>query len=349
MDFTVSESASRLFSSEFEQLSAMVLKRIELEWRYHRRPDLEREEQQLLRYAADFGQLMAVVYKFGLFSALLKECEWIAGVFAARGSRRDAFAVILDSWIMAILGLLKEPECNELVRPLQYVREHLDQPAEKTTSDVPAFRYAYPDLLKHIVRGDVQRAQNILFSLPSDVFPKYRLAADVLLPSMAEVGRLWELNELEIFQEHLATETMRTLVAGLTSAAPEPALPCRTALVSCAPEDKHDLIPLLLAAHLTFGGWSAVNLGGGLPAVQIARTVAFLRPDALFLTFTMLSMLEGVLDVIDRVRLEFPDCRVILGGRGAFAARELLESRGAFVADDFDEGLRLASVGCPHA
>lgn len=349
MDITVSESASRLFSSELAPLSALVLKRLEIEWRYHRRPDLEREEQQLLHYAGEFGRLMAVVYKFGLFSALLRECEWFAGVFAARGSRRDAFALLLDSWIMAILSLLKEPECNELARPLQYVREHLDQPVENRASGTPAPRKADPALVEQIVRGDVEGARNILFRLPSDRFPRDRLAADVLLPAMAEIGRLWELDELEIFQEHLATETIRTLIAGLTAAAPEPGEQCRTALVSCAPEDKHDLIPLALAAHLTFRGWSAKNLGGSLPAAQITRAVALLRPDVLFLTFTMLSVLEGVLDVIAGVRPEFPDCRIILGGRGASAARDLLESRGACVADDFDEGFRLASGGCLHA
>lgn len=292
---------------------------------------------------------MAVVYKFGLFSALLRECEWFSGVFAARGSRRDAFSLLLDSWIMAILSLLKEPECNELARPLQYVREHLDQPAGKRASATPAPHKGHPALVEHIVRGDVHSARNILFQLPSDRFPRDRLAADVLLPAMGEIGRLWELDGLEIFQEHLATETIRTLVAGLISTAPEPAVPRRTALVSCAPGDNHDLIPLMLAAHAAFRGWSAKNLGGSLPAAQIARGVAFLRPDALFLTFTMLSMLEGVLDVIARVRPEFPDCRIILGGRGASAARDLLESRGACVADDFDEGFRLASGGCLHA
>lgn len=349
MDITVSESASRLFSSELAPLSALVLKRLEIEWRYHRRADLESEEQQLLHYAEEFGRLMAVVYKFGLFSALLRECEWFAGVFAARGSRRDAFALLLDSWIMAILSLLKEPECNELARPLQYVREHLDQPVENRASGMPAPSKADAALVEHIVRGDLEGARNILFRLPSDRFPRDRLAADVLLPAMAEIGRLWELDELEIFQEHLATETIRTLIAGLTANAPEPGEQGRTALVSCAPEDKHDLIPLALAAHLTFRGWSAKNLGGSLPAAQITRAVAILRPDALFLTFTMLSVLEGVLDVIARVRPEFPDCRIILGGRGASAARDLLESRGACVADDFDEGFRLASGGCLHA
>lgn len=123
-----------------------------------------------------------------------------------RGLRRDAFSLLLDSWIMAILSLLKEPECNELARPLQYVREHLDQPAGKRASATPAPQKAHPALVEHIVRGDVHSARNILFQLPSDRFPRDRLAADVLLPAMGEIGRLWELDALTLrspIQGHL--------------------------------------------------------------------------------------------------------------------------------------------------
>jgi len=41
------------------------------------------------------------------------------------------------------------------------------------------------------------------------------MIVDVLLPVMAGIGQLWERHEIEIFQEHLATEALRSLLAGL--------------------------------------------------------------------------------------------------------------------------------------
>ncbi|MBN2272079.1 MAG: B12-binding domain-containing protein [Sedimentisphaerales bacterium] len=351
MTDTVSHSASHLFSSEFGNLLALVLKRMELEWHYHQRPDLERVDQQLLQYAIEFGQLLNVVYRYELLSALREECKWYAAIFNARGSSHDAFALLLESWIMAIQGLLKPPECNELARPIQSIRDDL----ERVTEQLPTMRKASietskPALLKKLICGDVRGAHEIISGIASELVSPDRLIVEVMLPAMAEIGQRWESNDLEIFQEHLATEAIRSLLAGLTAMMEEP--PQKTnavALISCVPGDQHELIPLALASYLTIRGWSVKNLGVGLPADQIARAVAAFESKVLFLTFTILSRLEDALDVIAKVHGESEHCRIILGGRGAASAKAVLESRGALVALDFDDGFRLAREGSVDA
>lgn len=348
---TVSNSGSRLFSSEFGNLSALVLKRLELEWRYHQRPDLESADQQLLQYAIEFGRLLNVVYRYNLFAALREECKWYVTVFGARGSSHDAFALVLDSWIMAIQGLLKPPECNELAQPIQSIRDDLDSLIGQAAGVYKApIGTVQPALLEKLLRGDVRGAREVISEIASTLESPDRLIVEVVLPAMAEVGQRWESNQLEIFQEHLATEAIRSLLAGLTVMTPEFRQKTdAAALVSCAPGDEHELIPLALASYLAFRGWTVKNLGGGLPADQIARAVGVFKPKALFLTFTTLSRLDGVLDVIEKVHIESGDCRIILGGRGAVLAKAVLERRGAMAALDFDDGFRLAGGGVTDA
>ncbi len=343
----LSHSASRLFSSEFANLSALVLKRLELEWRYHQRPDLERSDQQLLLYAIEFGRLLKVVYRYHLFPALWEECKWYVAVFGARGSSHDAFALVLDSWIVAIQGLLKPPECNELARPIQSIRDGLESLIEQASNmRGTSIKPVNPALLEKLICGDVRGAREVISKFATKLVSPDRLIVEVMLPVMAEVGQRWESNELEIFQEHLATGATRSLLAGLAMMHPDSQQKTdAVAVVSCAPGDEHDLIPLALASYLTFRGWTVKNLGVGLPADQIARAVSAFEPQALFLTLTMLSRLEEVLDVIEKVHRESERCRIILGGRGAAAAKGVLESRGALVALDFDEGFRLAREG----
>jgi methanogenic corrinoid protein MtbC1 len=347
MTNTVSRSASQLFASEFGHLSALVLNRLELEWRYHHRPDLERADQQLLQYAMEFGRLLNVVFRYHLDSALREECQWYAAVFGARGSSHDAFALLLDSWIVAIQGWLKPPECNELARPLQSIKNDLEGLAQQGSRIREASSKAVtPALLETLLRGDVRRAREVISEIALELGSPERLIVEVVLPAMAEIGQRWESNELETFQEHLATEVIRSLLAGLPVMRPEPRQETdAVALVSCAPGDEHELIPLALASYLAFRHWTVKNLGVGLPADQIARAVAAFAPRVLFLTCTMLSRLEGALDVIAKVQSESPACRVILGGRGALLAKAVLESRGTRVALDFDEGFRLAQEG----
>lgn len=347
----VSHSASRLFASEFGNLSALVLKRLELEWHYHQRPDLALADQQLLQYAIEFGRLLNVVYRYDLFSTLQEECKWYAAVFGARGSSHDAFALVLESWIMAIQGLIKPPECNELAHPIQSTRDDLDRVIEQVSYPRNAvIKTVNPELLEKLICGDAPGAREILSGMAPELGSPDRLIVEVIIPAMAEIGQRWEFNQLEIFQEHLATQAIRSLLAGLTAMMPEsPQKTDTAALVSCAPGDEHELIPLALASYLTLRGWTVKNLGVGLPAAQIARAVTAFEPKVLFLTFTMLSRLEDVLDVIAKVHGESDHCRIILGGRGAVLAKAVLERKGALVALDFDEGFRLAREGSSDA
>ncbi len=343
----VSDAASRLFASEFGELSAVVLKRLELEWRYHHRPDLAKEDRQLLQYALEFGRLLKVVYRHRLFAVLHEESRWYAGVFAARGSSHDAFGMVLDSWIIAIQGVIKPPECNELAQPIRAIRGELPLlVAQAQNRSQPFPEPVVTRLVESLVRGDVRDAREILSDMVAKGVPPDRLIVEVMLPAMAEIGRRWEFNEVEIFQEHLATEAMQILLAGpplvMTGAAPKQGM---NVLVSCVPGDEHALVPLALATYMEFKGLSVKNLGRSLPAAQIARAVAAFSPVALFLTFTAISRLDEALEAIEQCRAASPRCRIILGGSGALAAKAVLEDSGGLVAGDFEEGFRLAAEG----
>ena len=176
------------------------------------------------------------------------------------------------------------------------------------------------------------------------------LIVEVMLPAISEIGQRWELNQMEIFQEHLATEAIQSLLAGLplmmTGAMPKED---SSALVSCTPGDEHSLIPLALATYLEFNGWSVRNLGKSLPSDQIVRAVTQFSPKVLFLTFTMISRLDGALEIVDQCRSASANCRIIIGGRGAVKVKTILENRGALVANDFKEGLLLAVEGWEDA
>lgn len=351
MNKAPSYTSSHLFESEYPKLSAMVQKRLELEWHYHQRSDLEPAGYHLFQYALEFGRLLKVVYRHQLTEALHEEAFWYAEVFDARGWGYDAFALLLDSWIIAIQGIIKPPECNELAQPLQQLRETLPSLFKKTRlkKGIEPFTTHSP-LVKHLIQGDVDEARSIITSLINTNRTPDRIILEELLTAMAEIGQLWEFHKIEIFQEHLATETIRHLLAGFPFINQQSVHALGlTALVSCVPGDIHDLIPLALCTYLELRGWKAKNLGGSLPAEQIAHAVERLNPHALFLTLTMLSMLDNALEVVELTGKYTRDCRIVIGGHGATLSSHILEKHGILVARDFDHGYNLALGGKTHA
>lgn len=346
-----SAMAAAVLERDFDRLLAIVHERLELQWRFHRRADLQQLAPDLSALMREFGALLRVVYRHNLPDELAREATWYASALASRGPGEDAFALLLDSWIMAIQGTIKPPECNTLAAPLQRLRANLARvfsEAEHRRGASPALEIVA--LVERLIEGDFAGAWGMLRERMAAGTPPHELIVAALLPAMSEVGRRWERNELAIFEEHLATETVQRLIGGLCgcSTAVEPLN--RTALVANVPQEEHQTVPLALSAYLELRGWRVRSLGRSLPAEQIARAVGALKPDAVFLSVSMLARLIEALDLVERLREQAPGCPIFVGGRGAAPGRSLLEAAGARVVQGFDEAHRWAlGGGASHA
>ena len=337
-----------VFESHLPQLLALVGKRLELQRGFHGRADLPALDPDLLDLARELGLLLRIVYRYGLVEALEEESAWFASALAPRGAPRDAFTLLLDSWIVAIEGVVKPPECHRLARPLQEVRSHVDR-LFAGTSTPPGLPPApgISDLVDRLVRGEKAGARGLLESRIAAGLPPHEAITDLLLPAMVEVGRRWEIDASAIWEEHLATETVLGLLAGLAASA-RPAGPNRRlGLVGCVPNDEHQLAPAALSAYLELRGWNAPSLGRTLPAGQVVLAAETLEPEAVFLSMSLLSRLHDAVGVVDALRRSRPGCPVFVGGRRAATARSPLEAAGARVVGTFEEAHRLATGELP--
>ncbi len=344
------DSASAHLIREFERLCALAGERVRVEWSHHQREDLRRLSRELSETVVEFGRLLRVVFRYGLKAALRDEAAWYLATLRARGSRQDAFALVLESWIVAIQGLIKPPECNELAAPLQALRAALPELADAAREAEQVVLAPEVDaLVGTVTAGDIAGAERLLRRALVGRSTPESIVTDLLLPAMSEVGRRWERGELAIFEEHLATQTVRHLLAILPLLVEARAPPMRLAVVACVPGDEHELGALALSTYLRLRGWQVRLLGGSLPAEEIARAVTRFTPHALFLSLSMLSRLEGALDATAQVRAAAAGCRIVVGGRGAHPARAILERSGPLVASSFEDAHRLALGETSHA
>lgn len=334
-------SGSALFEEYYDRLMALARQRMEIEWSAHRLGHLQYVQSDLLELHREFGALLRVVFRYGLTEALREEVRWYAAVLAGRRSPHDALELLLDSWIVAIQGLVQPPECNLLAAPLKALRAEL--PSLLSETPRPSSGDAHiEEFVGKLLAGDLSGAKAILCRRLDARVPPHDLVPGLLLAAMSEIGSRWEQDTVRIFEEHLATEIVVRLLAAL------PAMACpteridRKALITGVPEDHIQLVPMALAAYLELRGWTALSLGHGLPASQIAAAVESLRPDAVFLSLSMVARVSGALETLECLGRAAHRPLVIVGGRGALLARTLLEGRGARVADSFDQAHRLA-------
>ena len=102
------------------------------------------------------------------------------------------------------------------------------------------------------------------------------LYLDVIDPAMREVGRLWEVAQISVAQEHLATQITQSVIAtlGLQLRAEASVGDGRLAVVACSPGERHALGGQMVADFLESQGWTTLSLGPDTPSTEL---VAFAR------------------------------------------------------------------------
>jgi len=343
-------NASQLFEGLFDRLLAVVRERLSVKLRYQHLPDLHKFNPDLQDSLSQFGFMLRTVYRYNLWSGLFDEALWYASLFTSRGLGPEAFSLLLESWIIAIHGLIQPPECNELSQPLEELRGQIPQMfaqvAQRRQSPPEAEIEALVDLL---MQADFPAGLHLLEAKIATGTPPGSLLTNLLLGAMQEIGRRWEADSLAIFQEHLATETMQRLLAALYFLAQPPVKLPYAALVTCVPGEEHQFLVAALSIYLELQGWRTFPLGRSLPTAELVQAVEVLKPQVCFLSLTMLARVPEALEVVGALRDRQPGWPIIVGGRGATLASSLFESEEVSVLQDFAEANILALAKVSHA
>ncbi|MCX6373451.1 MAG: cobalamin-dependent protein [Actinobacteria bacterium] len=161
------------------------------------------------------------------------------------------------------------------------------------------------------------------------------LYRDVLTPLLAHAGALWQHGKLAIWEEHLASATVRTVVEILypgvlkAKAAVPPA--GRSVLLASPPEEGHDLGLRMISDRFDMAGWTTYFLGADTPVDEVADAALRLGVDALVLSSSTHYHRVALRRHVDHFKRELPGVDVWVGGpafahdTNAWAASELLD------------------------
>ena len=158
------------------------------------------------------------------------------------------------------------------------------------------------------------------------------LYLDVFQPSLREIGRLWQDNEISVAEEHLATAitqiAMARLYDGFCSSAPPNG---RTLLAACAASERHEVGLRMVCDLLELEGWDARYLGAAVPEDSLVGMVLSHQPDALALSASTAPQLPLLRAMIRAVRVACGAATpfIIVGGRPFLEDETLAQRLGA--------------------
>ncbi|MEM8834469.1 MAG: cobalamin-dependent protein [Planctomycetota bacterium] len=139
----------------------------------------------------------------------------------------------------------------------------------------------------------------------------------VFEPVMREIGRLWQLNELSVAEEHLISSHVTRLMSQVVQMGGTPDPNGHMLLALAPPGDLHDMGLRMVADFFEINGWDVHYLGANVPVQDVAPAVEAVHPDLIAISTSMavhLSSLRAAVASARTARTQ-PEPRVLVGGR----------------------------------
>jgi methanogenic corrinoid protein MtbC1/DNA-binding XRE family transcriptional regulator len=229
----------------------------------------------------------------------------------------DFFDVSLD-FLMGRSDVMRSPKASTAqARP-----EHFS-PAVGMAAE-------YLDVLR---RSGFEAARSLAESAISSGMSYNRICLDVFEPALKEAGRLWELGQLSVGEEHAISESTRRIMAKLF---PAPDLaPRRQGRPLCVclavSREQHVIGAAMVTDFLRLDGWSVVFPGANLSIGHVSELLVTQLPDLCAISVTLPANVTEAHELIVAIRRTetLRAMRIMVGGQAFQSRPDLWQDIGA--------------------
>jgi methanogenic corrinoid protein MtbC1 len=165
-----------------------------------------------------------------------------------------------------------------------------------------------------LLRLDRAAAASMIMDAADAGVPVRELYLHVFQPVQYEVGRLWQIGEVSVAQEHYCTAATQVIMARLYPRVFSSKPSGRRLIAACVGGDLHEIGLRMVADFFEMDGWDTVYLGANTPPRSLLQMVANNPPDVLAISVTMTFHINVAAEVIAAVRRSAPRVRVLVGG-----------------------------------
>jgi DNA-binding transcriptional MerR regulator len=164
---------------------------------------------------------------------------------------------------------------SEGLSAAEAARAALDGSATAPATDVRLVEAARARLLAAVEDYDEAAVQAVLDEGLA-AFGLEAFVRELVLPVLVEIGRRWEAGEIDVSQEHFASNLIRGRLLSLARLWGRGSGPL--ALLACAPGERHDISLVAFGLILRSFGWRILFLGADTPIATLKETARRTAP-----------------------------------------------------------------------
>ncbi|MGM0500132.1 MAG: cobalamin B12-binding domain-containing protein [Bacillota bacterium] len=246
--------------------------------------------------------------------------RWLYTVLKERGMKDE----ILKTHLTAIKNVLeKKLDKNNVAIITKYLNaadESLNFSKNYYDSFINEDNFLHKEADKYLdflINMEREKAVSFILNLVDNNTLIEDIYLKIFQPTQYEIGRLWQLNQISIAQEHYATSVTQLTMSQLYPKIFTSFKKGKKALTTCIGDELHELGIRMVADLLELNGWDTIHLGSNTPAAEILNLLEEKEIDLLALSVTLPNQLEKTRNLITAVHKneKLSKLKIMVGGR----------------------------------
>ena len=172
------------------------------------------------------------------------------------------------------------------------------------------------EYLSFLLAGNKKAAQDIIMKTVEEGTPIKDIYLNVFQITQDETGRLWQLNKINVAQEHFITAATQLIMSQLYPYLFTSEKKKKSIIISCVQGELHEIGARMVADLFELVGWDSYYFGANTPNSSIVKAIDTYRPDIFAISVTMTYNLSSVIELIESIRKE-PNAnyvKILVGG-----------------------------------
>ena len=162
---------------------------------------------------------------------------------------------------------------------------------------------------------------------------------DTVAPLTVQIGFAWQQGRLQVFQEHLFTESTARVLRQAIATVPGGSEP--RVLLTTLPKEPHEMGLLMVEAVLSLEGAQCISLGTQMPLMEIVDAVGAHQVDVVALSFSAAFPARQTRALLEQLRAALPGpAELWAGGAGV---RKLAAPDGVMCMASLDSAIAAVS------
>ncbi len=198
--------------------------------------------------------------------------------------------------------------------------------------------------LNFLIDGDKKSAHDLIMNAFRNNITIKDLYLNVFQATQKETGRLWQMSKITVAQEHFITAATQLIMAQLYPYLFSSTKKEKSIIVACVEGELHELGARMVADIFELEGWSSYYFGASTPLKSILSSIRIYNPKIVAISSTMVYNLSHTSDIIQKIKEENKNIKILVGGYPFSIAKNLWRNIGADgFANDASSAVNLAN------